>query len=64
MEKKTTLSFLSFTRPNKTGADEKNFFNREDEVPGQTVLSNILNFSRALQIEQSKKIGFVEMILN
>ena len=34
------------------------------DSPGETVIQNILNFSKALKIEKSQMVGLVEMILN
>lgn len=34
------------------------------ESPSDAVIQNILNFSKALKIERSKSIGFVETVLN
>lgn len=34
------------------------------DEPGKSVINNILNYSRALSIRKSKRIGYFEMVLN
>ena len=35
-----------------------------DSYPGDAVINNILNFSKALKIERSRDAGLIEMVLN
>jgi hypothetical protein len=41
--------------------DNKNEFPFE---PGNNVINNILNFSKALSVKKSKSVNFIEMVLN
>ena len=34
------------------------------EMPGDTVIQNILNYSKALKVEKSPSAGVIEIILN
>ena len=34
------------------------------EIPDDAVIKNILNFSKALKIEKSYSLGFIEVVLN
>jgi hypothetical protein len=38
--------------------------NVSDEIPGDAVIQNILNFSKALKVEKSTSAGSIEIILN
>ncbi|MGB0888131.1 MAG: hypothetical protein ACPGSL_08425 [Vicingaceae bacterium] len=46
----------------------KSFFKNEKETkmlsPKNETINNILNYSKALSIRKSKKIDFIEMVLN
>lgn len=38
--------------------------NTSQEIPGDAVIQNILNFSKAFRIKKSATIGIVELVLN
>jgi hypothetical protein len=35
-----------------------------NEIPSDTIIRNILNYSKALKIEKSKNIDHIELVLN
>ncbi len=64
MAKNSTLfsnaSFISLSEKNlKDRTSEDNQF-----APGDTVIANILAFSKALRIEKSGSAGLIEIVLN
>jgi len=44
--------------------EEVNADNEFPYEPGNNVINNILNFSKALSIRKSKKIDYFEVVLN
>jgi len=57
----TTKKIVTSPNNMKEQADTLNEFPYE---PGNTVISNILNYSKALSIRKSKNLEHFEMVLN
>ena len=61
MQKNSTL----FSHASFIPHDEKDMKeNSSQELPGDAVIQNILNFSKALKIEKSCQVGLIEIVLN
>ena len=66
----TLFSIDSFSEGLPSDSAQASVTSREKEtlsygaVPGDEIIKNILGFSKALEVEQSRSIGSVEMILN
>ncbi len=61
MSKTTTKKMSEPNEQMKEAVDLKNEFSEE---PGNNVINNILNFSKALSIKKLKNETFVELVLN
>ncbi len=62
MSKTSTKKIIDLTSAKMNEElDSKNEFNTE---PGKNIISNILNFSKALSIKKLKNNEFVELVLN
>jgi len=48
------------TKMNEAVDDEKNYL----DEPGNNIINNILNYSKALSIRKSKSIENIELVLN
>jgi hypothetical protein len=55
---KRTLTFYSFH--SRSGSVK----NSRDMLPSESVIRNILNYSRALQVLKTEKFGIVNLIMN
>lgn len=66
MNKTFTLKDLTlFTQQEKQLLTEVGLVhNNKKEGPSQRVIDNIQNYSKALSVRPSKKIGHIEMLLN
>jgi hypothetical protein len=60
---KTSTTKKIITSPNKMN-EEKDNINEFPYEPGNNVINNILNYSKALSIRKSKNIEHFEMVLN
>lgn len=64
----THISCTSFLPPNEkdlpTGQAGMKEKAEPGYVPGEAVIQNILNFSKALRMKRSQAIGIVEFVLN
>ena len=64
MAKNSTLfSNLSFISRGEKNLKENSSLDNQFS-PGDTVIANILNFSKALKVEKSRECGLIEMVLN
>lgn len=61
MSKTTTKKFIEENLKMNEDVDAKNEFSAE---PGNNVIDNILNFSKALSIKKLKNETYVELVLN
>tara|TARA_B100000809_G_scaffold65945_1_gene62592 strand:- start:4439 stop:4636 length:198 start_codon:yes stop_codon:yes gene_type:complete len=65
MQKFTHSDLLEITEQEN---DLKTFLKQKKEArmysPKKETISNILNYSKALSVRKSKKLDFIEMILN
>jgi hypothetical protein len=57
----TTKKIITSPKEMKNEADNENVFPYE---PGNNVINNILNYSKALSIRKSKNMENFEMVLN
>lgn len=55
----TQKKFTTESNTNKT-----NTIDNKSEVPDESVITNILNYSKALSIKKSKNIEHFEIVLN
>ncbi len=61
MQKNSTL----FSTASVVPQDQKDMKSTpSQEVPGDAVIRNILNFSKALEIRKSRETGLIEVVLN
>lgn len=74
MQKKFTISsyslFIASRRKSLEHLGHQEFSSKPaagrtvEFLPGDAVIRNILNFSRALRVEKTKEMGMVEMLMN
>ena len=57
----THISCAPFLSPNEKDMKGKA---ETGDAPGEAVIQNILNFSKALRAKRSRRIGIVEFVLN
>ena len=60
MNKTSTKKNLSDSKLNKEIDDAKDF----PYEPGDNIINNILNYSKALSVRKSKQMEYFEMVLN
>jgi hypothetical protein len=60
MNKTSTKKNLSDSKLNKEMDDAKDF----PYEPGDNIINNILNYSKALSVRKSKQMDHFEMVLN
>ncbi|MFY9307435.1 MAG: hypothetical protein WAQ28_00150 [Bacteroidia bacterium] len=60
MNKTSTKKNLSDSKLNKEMDDAKDF----PYEPGDNIINNILNYSKALSVRKSKQMEYFEMVLN
>jgi hypothetical protein len=59
------ISTKQITEPLKTKMNEENDnSNQYPYEPGDSVINNILNYSKALSIRKSKNVEHIELVLN
>jgi hypothetical protein len=63
MSKTTTKKIIEETTAAKMN-EEINNTNEFPSEPGQHVINNILNFSKALSVKKLKNEAYVELVLN
>ena len=64
MAKNSTLYYNgSFISPSEKNLKEKALPNNQS-CPGDSVIANVLSFSKALKIERSRESGMIEIVLN
>jgi hypothetical protein len=64
MEKNSTLNHLAAVIPQEKLKTEELGMTPGNSQPSQLAISNILNYSKALSVQKTKKRGFLEFILN
>jgi hypothetical protein len=64
MQTFTHLDFLQLTSKEKKLKSEISENVKNEKSPKQETINNILNYSKALSIRESKHIKHIEMVLN
>ena len=64
MAKNSTLSSIESFISNASKEAKENASSEDQHSPSEAVISNILNFSKALRVEHSREAGTIEMVLN
>lgn len=65
MEKNSTLCTLTdFLRSEKKFMESLKLHCTNPEQPPRAMINNILNYSKALKVVKTKKIGHLELVLN
>lgn len=64
MQTFTHLDFLQLTSKEKKLKSEITENVKNEKLPKQQTINNILNYSKALSIRESKHLKYIEMVLN